>query len=343
MTISVYSVRMATGPTVSVIMSVYNGAPYLYACMQSILQQRFANFEFLIVNDGSTDQSSDILQNLAAADSRIRLIERENRGLVFSLNELVAEAQAPLLARMDCDDIAMPDRFSKQVKFMHANPEIGILGSNTHDLNEDGLIIRATEEYPLSPSTARDWMKNGPPVCHPSVMMRTAIIRELGGYRAPFRHAEDYDLWLRAALITDICNLPDRLLLYRRSSQQISQKHAGEQAKAAAVAWLDYVRRCDGHDSLFDARSDLPHYDELDQLFDEVGASAFVRRKVVERLRYSNEMLEGPEFNMMVQQVRAGESFDGAMRTILRLGRKGRMLRALVLASAVAGLVISNS
>lgn len=343
MTISAYVVLMATAPTVSVIMSVYNGAPYLYACMQSILQQHFDDFEFLVVNDGSSDGSSEILQNLAAADSRIRLIERENRGLVFSLNELVAEARAPLLARMDCDDIAMPDRFSKQVTFMQTNPGIGILGSNTHDLNEYGLIIKATEEYPLSPSAARQWLKNGPPVCHPSVMMRTAIIRELGGYRAAFRHAEDYDLWLRAALITDICNLPDRLLLYRRSSQQISQKHAGEQAKAAAVAWLDYVRRCDGHSSLFDDRPFLPQYEELDQLFDEAGASAFVKRKVVERLRYSNEMLEGPDFNMMVQQVRAGESFDGVVRTILRLGRKGRMLRALILASAVAGLVISGS
>lgn len=334
---------MATGPAVSVIMSVYNGAPYLYACVQSILQQHFDDFEFLIVNDGSSDASSNILQNLAAADNRIRLIERENRGLVFSLNELVGQARAPLLARMDCDDIAMPDRFSKQVAFLAAHPEIGVLGSNTHDLNEDGAIIKATEEYPLSPSAARDWLKNGPPVCHPSVMMRTAIIRELGGYRAAFRHAEDYDLWLRAALLTDICNLPDRLLLYRRSPQQISQKHAREQARAAAIAWLDYGRRCDGNDSLFNDRAVLPHLDEVDMLFGAPDASAFVRRKVVERLRYSNEMLEGPEFSMMVQQVRAGEGFDGAVRTILRLGRKGLMLRALILASAVAGLAISSS
>jgi glycosyltransferase involved in cell wall biosynthesis len=334
---------MATIPALSVIMSVYNGAAHLYPCVQSILQQHFGDFEFLILNDGSTDGSAQILRELAKVDPRIRLIERENRGLVVSLNELIDAAQAPVLARMDCDDIAMPNRFSTQMVYLAAHPDVGILGSNTHDLDERGLIIGATDNYPLDPAKARSVLKDGPPVCHPSVMMRTAIIRKLGGYRPAFRHAEDYDLWLRASLHTDLANLPDRLLLYRRSPQQISQKHAGEQAKAAAIAWLDHVRCCEGKQSLFDSVGQLPEIDELDALFDDAGVAAFVRRKVVERMRYSNEMLEGPEFKLMVQQVRAGEGFDGAGRTILRLGRKGRVVRAMVLASAVTGLLLSSS
>lgn len=334
---------MATGPCVSVIMSVYNGAPHLYACVQSILQQHFRDFEFLIVNDGSTDGSSEILRNLAKTDDRIRLIERENRGLVASLNELVAAARAPLLARMDSDDISMPDRLSRQVAYLADHPDVGILGCNTHDLDENGVITRAREKYPLSPATARLSLEHGPPVCHPSVMMRTTLIRRLSAYRPAFRHAEDYDLWLRASLCTDICNLPERLLLYRRSATQISQKHAGEQAKAAAIAWLDHIRRCEGKDSLFDDRHTLPRFEEICNLFGDQQAAAYVRRKMVERLRYSNEMLDGPEFNMMVQQVRAGQGFDGAVRTILRLGRKGRLVRAFILASAIAGLVISTS
>lgn len=334
---------MATGCAVSVIMSVYNGAPHVYASVQSILRQSFTDFELLILNDGSTDNSSQILNSLADCDSRIRLIERENRGLVASLNELIAAAKSPLLARMDSDDIAMPDRLARQVEFMAANPVIGILGSNTHDLDENGFLQSAAETYPLSPEDARVGLRSGPPVCHPSVMMRTDLIRSLGGYRAAFRHAEDYDLWLRASSVTDITNLPQRLLLYRRSPQQISQKHAAEQAKAAAVAWLDHVRCGEGQASLFDDMPHLPHYDDLDALFGNDYASAYVRRKVVERMRYSNEMLKGPEFSMMLHQVRAGEGFDGIGRTILRLGRKGRMVRAVVLASAAAGILISGS
>lgn len=334
---------MATGSAISVIMSVYNGAPHIHASVQSILQQNFTDFELLVLNDGSTDSSSEILNALASGDSRIRLIERENRGLVASLNELIAAAKSPLLARMDSDDIAMPDRLGLQYAYLTANPQIGILGSNTHDLDENGFLQNAAEKYPLSPQDARLSLRDGPPVCHPSVMMRTNIIRALGGYRAAFRHAEDYDLWLRASLVTDISNLPQRLLLYRRSPQQISQKHAAEQAKAAAIAWLDHVGCGEGRASLFDHMPELPHYDALDALFSNQSSSAYVRRKVVERMRYSNEMLKGPEFSMMLQQVRAGEGFEGVGRTILRLGRKGRMLRAVVLASAAAGVLISGS
>lgn len=334
---------MANAPALSVIMSVYNGAAHLYPCVQSILQQHFSNFEFLILNDGSTDGTSKILRQLAAIDSRIRLIERENRGLVASLNELIAAAKAPMLARMDSDDVAMPERFARQMAYLSAHPEIGILGSNTHDLDEHGLIIGATDNYPLYPAAAQGVLSEGPPVCHPSVMMRTDLVRKLGGYRAAFRHAEDYDLWLRASLHTDIANLSDRLLLYRRSSEQISRKHAAEQAKAAAIAWLDHVRCCEGKPSLFDALASLPDIEEIDGLFEDSSAATFVRRKVVERMRYSSEMLEGPEFKLMMEQVRGGDGFDGLGRTILRLGRKGRVVRAIVLASAVGALLVSSS
>lgn len=343
MTISRYLRGMATTPALSVIMSVYNGAAYLYACVQSILQQDFADFEFLILNDGSSDRSGAILRGLAKTDKRIRLIERENLGLVASLNELIDAAGAPLLARMDCDDIAMPRRFSTQMAYLKQHPDIGILGSNTHDLDEGGLIIGATDNYPLEPAAARSALKDGPPVCHPSVMMRTALVRNLGAYRSAFRHAEDYDLWLRASAHTEIANVPDRLLLYRRSPQQVSQKHAGEQAKAAAIAWLDHVRCCEGKNSLFDGALELPEIDELDALFGDAGASSFVRRKLVERMRYSSEMLQGPEFKLMIQQVRSGKGFKGVGRTILRLGRKGRVVRAVVLASAVTGMLLSSS
>ena len=343
MTISRYHVRMATAPALSVIMSVYNGAAYLYPAVQSILAQDFTDFEFLIVNDGSTDASSNMLKALAASDARITLIDRENRGLVASLNEMLFAAKAPFTARMDGDDIAMPDRFSKQMTYLAAHPEIGILGSNTHDLDEKGRIIGATDNYPLTPDAAQAHLKNGPPLCHPSVMMRTALIRKLGGYRAAFRHAEDYDLWLRASRQTAIANLPDRLLLYRRSPSQVSQKFAAEQAMAAVIAWFDHERCLAGWPSLFDSATELPDFDQIDALFGDEGLGAAARKKLVERMRYSPDMLRGSDFAVMMAQARSGRGFTGAGRTILRLGRMGKVSRAVSLAAAMTGTLLSSS
>jgi glycosyltransferase involved in cell wall biosynthesis len=334
---------MATAPALSVIMSVYNGAAHLYPAVRSILDQDFADFEFLIVNDGSTDGSAEILRVSANEDARIKLIDRENKGLVASLNELINVARAPLLARMDCDDIAMPNRFLRQIAYLDQHPAIGILGSNSHDLDEDGVLIGATDNYPLTHRDALTRLADGPPLCHPSVMMRTSVVRDLGGYRAAFRHAEDYDLWLRASRHTDIANLADRLLLYRRSKAQVSQKYAAEQAKAAAIAWHDHQLCLSGSPSLFDNIDSLPGIDELDIVFGQEGISAAVRKRLVERMRYSPEMLHGPEFGMMLEQIRSGGGFEGAGRTILRLGRMGRVARAVSLATVMTGLLLSSS
>lgn len=334
---------MATTPAVSVIMSVYNGAAHLYPAVRSILDQNFADFEFLIVNDGSTDASGAILRRLAESDARIKLIERENRGLVASLNELVAAASSPLLARMDCDDIAMPERFSKQVVHLAAHPDIGILGSNTHDLDEKGRIVGATDNYPLTPAEAKAQLKDGPPLCHPSVMMRTDLIRQLGGYREAFRHAEDYDLWLRVSRITAITNLPGRLLLYRRSPSQISQRYPAEQSLAAIIAWFDHQRCLAGKASLFDSSVTLPDLDQIDTRFGEEGLAATARKMLVERMRYSPDMLQGSDFSVMMAQVRSGGGFVGAGRTILRLGRMGKVSRAILLAVAMSGALLSSS
>ncbi len=335
--------RMATTPALSVIMSVYNGAAHLNPAVQSILDQDFTDFEFLIVNDGSTDASGAILQELATTDARIRVIDHENRGLVASLNEMLAVAKAPLIARMDGDDIAMPNRFSRQIAYLEAHPDIGILGTNSHDLDENDCIMGVTDNFPVTCVEAKAWLQHGPPLCHPSVMMRTELIRRLGGYRAAFRHAEDYDLWLRASRQTAIANLPDRLLLYRRSSGQISRKYAVEQATAATIARLDHQHCLDGKASLFDGIVEPPRLDMLDELFGTTGVAAAARKKVVEKLRYSPKLLSGPEFSLFVDQARSGEGFDGAVRTVLRLGRIGKLTRAIALASVIAAALLSSS
>jgi glycosyltransferase involved in cell wall biosynthesis len=334
---------MATAPALSVIMSVYNGARFLDEAVESILGQDFGDFEFLIVNDGSTDSSGAILEKWAASDHRIKLINRENRGLVASLNEMLALAEAPLLARMDGDDIAMPNRFSLQVDYLNAHPEIGILGTNANDMSEDGKTVTTDVGYPLTPAPIETMLQQRPALCHPSVMMRTDIIRKLGGYREAFRHAEDYDLWLRASRTTLFANLPQRLLNYRRSDSQVSKKYATEQAKSAAIAWFDHVHCLEGGRSPFDTEKSLPTLERLDEVYGRPGYSADIRKRIVEQLRYSPEYLSGPEFGMMIDQVKSGKGFDGASRTILRLGRIGKMKRAIALATAMAAVLLSDT
>ena len=123
-------------------MSVYNGEQFLDLAIESVLAQTFSDFEFLILDDGSTDRSRAIVERHAAVDSRIRLISRENRGLIASLNQLLEEAKAPLIARMDADDICLPHRFERQHAFLQAHADYGVVGSAAEDIDEHG------EHYP---------------------------------------------------------------------------------------------------------------------------------------------------------------------------------------------------
>lgn len=327
--------QMSTKPAIAVIMSVYNGAQYLYAATQSILDQDFTNFEFIIVNDGSTDNSDAVLDAFAARDTRIRLISRENRGLVSSLNEAIAAAKAPYLARMDADDIAMPRRLSKQYMFMQQHSDVGVLGTNTHELDTTGRIVECRDFYPDTQAEIVAMMRDYPPLCHPSVMMRTDLIRNIGGYRSAFRHAEDYDLWLRLSRITQIRNLPERLLLYRRSPGQVSQRHAVEQSRSAQVAWLSHQNVIGGKHDPFDMVSEIPPLFELDNLLDIPGCAAQVQKRIVEQSRYAPDMLIGAEFAQMLQQASLPAGFDGAWRTMLRLLLIGKPMRAARLCRAI--------
>jgi glycosyltransferase involved in cell wall biosynthesis len=326
---------MSSIPAISVIMSVYNSARYLYAAVESILNQDFNDFEFIIVNDGSTDNSGEILVRLAQRDPRIRVISRENRGLVTSLNELVASARAPLLARMDADDVAMPRRLSLQHSYMMQNPDVGVLGTNTHELDENGRVYACIDFYPNDHTGIEAMLHRHPPVCHPSVMMRTALVRDNGGYRAAFRHAEDYDLWLRLFRVTEIRNLPDRLLLYRRTAEQVSQRHAVEQSLSAQVAWMAHQNVLSGKIDPFDTIPQIPAIADLDALLDRPGSAAIIHKKLVEQSRYAPDMLHGAQFPMMLEQASRPGAFAGAWRTALRLLLSGEPSRAISLSAAL--------
>lgn len=209
-------------PIITVIMPVYNTEKYIQAAIQSILNQTFTDFEFLIFNDGSTDNSLKIIQSFK--DKRIRLFNsKKNSGLVIHLNEGIKLAKGKYIARMDADDIALPKRFEKQVKFLETHPNHGIVGSSCRIINEKGeLTSRIWKVHPKL-DTIKAELLFYPPFAHPSIMMRTQIA-QLFYYNPQCYIAEDYYLWLEISKNHLLGNLPEILLYYRVHSNNISKK-----------------------------------------------------------------------------------------------------------------------
>jgi len=200
---------------VSVLMPVYNAERYVAEAVESILAQTYTDFEFLIIDDGSTDRTPKILKRYAEQDPRIHLVSRPNRGLVPTLNEGLLLARGEFIARMDADDVALSDRFEVQVAYLREHPEVVCLGSKVQCIDEAGRFLyegshamdhEAIEELVLTGSC---------PLNHPSVMMRRAAVMAVGGYDPQMKHAEDLDLFLRLGEFGRLVNLPRTVLKYR--------------------------------------------------------------------------------------------------------------------------------
>lgn len=230
--------RTTPVPRVSVLMPVFNGGRFLAAAVESIREQTFRDFELIAIDDGSTDQSACLLAQLAASDDRIRVIRQTNAGIVTTLNRALALAHGEYIARMDADDVALPSRLARQTVFLDDHPDVAVVGSAITLIDEEGSTIRDVD-YPLfCADVSRFLIHVGNALAHPAIMMRRADIAALGGYRAAYRHAEDYDLWLQLSETRDLANLPDRLLLYRQHPAKASARHAAEQMLATKVAQL---------------------------------------------------------------------------------------------------------
>jgi glycosyltransferase involved in cell wall biosynthesis len=221
-------------PAVSVLMPVHNAGRYLEEAVQSILEQTFDDFEFIIINDGSTDGSLALLRRYAAQEGRIRLVSRENRGLVASLNEGIALARALLIARMDADDISLPERFAKQTAFMLSHPEIVACGTGMVLVDDRSTALIAFPRLLCSHKDIVDALLKGDScITHPSVMVRTAALRNIGGYRSSMQYAQDYDLWLRLSERWRVANLREPLIQYREHFDSIPS-YAGQEQYASA-------------------------------------------------------------------------------------------------------------
>ena len=204
---------------VSVLMPLYNASQYLREAIESILQQTFQHFEFVIINDGSTDNSEQII--LQYSDPRIRYFHNEeNKGLVYTLNKGLELCQGAYIARMDADDISHPDRLKKQVDFMIQNPKVGVLGSWMKTIPRGKI-----HKKPCSNEEIKASMFFNNPFAHPTVMLRKSVI-ENHRYDHNFLHIEDYEFWIRLASKMEMANLPEVLLEYRIHDLQISMENS---------------------------------------------------------------------------------------------------------------------
>jgi glycosyltransferase involved in cell wall biosynthesis len=211
-------------PAISVLMPVYDAGRFLAPAVESILAQTFSDFELIAIDDGSVDDSGQVLAAFAASDTRIRVFGQENRGIVATLNRALELARAPLVARMDADDLSRPDRFAKQVAYLREHPEIAVLSGAMDLIDANGTYLR-TDVFPTAPDAIKRELPDRCCICHPAVMARTLTLRSVGGYRLNAEHAEDYDLWLRVSEVGEIANLPDVLLSYRMHPVKASTRH----------------------------------------------------------------------------------------------------------------------
>lgn len=212
------SIDAKAAPLISVVLPVYNGEKYLAEAIDSILAQTFINFELLIIDDGSTDNSLAILKQYQKLDDRIRLISRENRSLATTLNELIDLARGEWVARMDADDIALPHRFERQLQWLEQTGA-DICGSWVKFF---GTSNKRIMKHPQTDQAIKIELLFGTSFAHPTVIMKTSLIKQLR-YDKTWEKAEDYDLWERAARAGwQMTNVPEVLLLYRQHSTQIT-------------------------------------------------------------------------------------------------------------------------
>ena len=209
-------------------MAVYNGEKFLEEAIGSILKQTFSNFEFIIIDDGSEDTSLKIIKNFK--DKRISILENnKNIGLSASLNKGTKLSKGKYIARMDADDISLPERLEKQYNFMERNPNIGIVGTGYHLINESGERM-GTYIYPDNPVTIHWKLLTGPIFPHPTVMLRKKVLIENNlFYNEEYFVTQDYELWCRMIQFSEGSNLPQALIQYRHHDQSKSKAESDKQ------------------------------------------------------------------------------------------------------------------
>ena len=285
-------------PKVAVLMSVYNGEKYLHESIDSILTQTFKDFEFLIINDGSTDKTDQILNGYN--DPRIKIINNgKNIGLTKSLNKGLKLAKGEYIARMDADDISMPGRLERELEFLDKNPAVGLVGTYYLMINRKGNVLHTMKRLTESMELKEKLLRSNQ-FCHGSVMFRAECIKNLGSYREEL--VQDYDLWLRISEKYEVANISEFLYKWRLDINSISVTKKFLQDKYALLAIeLAKERRQFGKDrfqSLAREKIDKP----LDDLFPKTQS-----RKEIAKSYY-----------FWCRTLFSGKDYQGALKLLLK-------------------------
>jgi glycosyltransferase involved in cell wall biosynthesis len=216
-------------PRISIILPVFNGGRHLEKTIRCLLAQTFDDFELLILDDGSTDDSPNIARSFG--DRRIQVRTQSRTGATEALRRLLAWSRGEFVARADADDLYAPERLERQVELLHGDRDIGVVGAQCELIAEDNQPA-GRRWFPCRDGEIRRMLRLGSPLPHPVAMFRRDLARNAGGYAAEFRYAQDYDLWTRLAARTRFANLPEVLLRYRVHAQAITTTHRQEQVDA---------------------------------------------------------------------------------------------------------------
>jgi glycosyltransferase involved in cell wall biosynthesis len=234
---------MSSSPAVSVIMPCYNAERFISESIESILQQSFTDFELILINDGSTDGTLNIIKHYEFSDDRIVVIDKKNSGQTESMNVGIFKSRGQLIARLDNDDIAMPERLNEQVAYMRKSTEVVLLGTCAYGIDEYGATVKA-EDYPTGRELYKNLIKMKRFFAHSSAMYRSNDVKQTHGYNPRIKVAQDYDLWLRLSERGKIDCLKKRLVKIRNHSANFSKVGKGvrrvfsSEAMAANVCHL---------------------------------------------------------------------------------------------------------
>jgi len=236
-------------PRISVVMSAYNSEKYIKEAIDSILSQTYEDFEYIIINDGSTDKTEEIIQSYN--DDRIVYVNNEeNIGLTKSLNKGIKMAKGEYIARMDADDISLPHRFQKQVDFMDANHDVGVVGSWMECFGDVNRIVKIPTEHE---DLFYSFLHTYPTIPHPTAFIRKAIL--FGNnifYDESVKYAQDFKLWNELKYVTRLSNMPEVLLLYRVNSCSISSLNKEEQNNIRYQVVKGSFEKCFNHEYVYD-------------------------------------------------------------------------------------------
>lgn len=222
---------MSLHPAVSVLMPAYNAQKYIAIAIKSILEQTFSDFEFIIIDDGSSDETPFIIEEYAKRDSRIVFLQNsQNLKISQALNQGLEIANGEFIARMDADDWSYPERLEVQLDFMMAHPEVVICGANI-EVCDQNLNILNSRTYPRTNSQIRKRIFKINPFAHSVTFYRTEIAKNAGGYDANFNLAEDYDLYFRMGKYGEFANIPKILLKLRTHPQSLSAQQISTQSR----------------------------------------------------------------------------------------------------------------